>query len=145
MLMAVSCTSEWLQSELPEHRNKYCKGGHPTRATLPSEPQLQFSQHVPRGLFLVFEGLDRSGKSTQVDMLIRDLRIRAGRADVVQQFKFPGWTNSINGYNGNVPPIDRGTPTGQAINAHLTKQATLTARGVHELYSLNRWEKRSAR
>lgn len=42
---------------------------------------------TPRGAFIVFEGLDRCGKTTQVDQLAERLR-REGRQ--VRCCKFPG-------------------------------------------------------
>jgi len=42
---------------------------------------------MPRGAFIVLEGLDRSGKSTQVDRLIARLEQEGRRARVQ---KFPG-------------------------------------------------------
>lgn len=51
---------------------------------------LSHSRHpitMPRGAFIVLEGLDRSGKSTQVDRLVARLEA-SGRKARVQ--KFPG-------------------------------------------------------
>ena len=69
-----------------------------------------------RGAFVVVEGLDRAGKSTQVARLARALD-----ATVV---KFP----------------DRSTQIGQLINAYLTRQVELEDHAVHLLFSANRWE-----
>lgn len=44
-------------------------------------------QDVPRGAFIVLEGLDRSGKTTQVKLLEQRLA-QAGRR--VQVMRFPG-------------------------------------------------------
>lgn len=41
-----------------------------------------------RGQFIVLEGLDRCGKSTQVDRLVAKL-VESGRPARLQ--KFPGW------------------------------------------------------
>lgn len=46
----------------------------------------------PRGLFIVLEGLDRCGKSTQVDRLVARLNA-AGRQARLQ--KFPGKSNEL--------------------------------------------------
>lgn len=49
------------------------------------------TQETQRGLFIVLEGLDRCGKSTQVDRLVDHLN-RHGRRARTQ--KFPGqWSN----------------------------------------------------
>lgn len=70
-----------------------------------------------RGLFIVFEGLDRSGKSTQVNNLVSHLN--------AIRISFP----------------DRNLPTGRIINSYLTSQANLDDHAVHLLFSANRWER----
>lgn len=42
---------------------------------------------VQRGLFIIVEGLDRSGKSTQCDKLVTNLNAKNIKAELV---KFPG-------------------------------------------------------
>ncbi|KAL7421912.1 Thymidylate kinase [Cryptotrichosporon argae] len=74
-----------------------------------------------RGAFMVFEGLDRSGKSTQVARLAARLE-RAGQRVRVQ--KFP----------------DRTTAIGKMIDAYLQSQTELDDRAIHLLFSANRWE-----
>ncbi|KII87130.1 hypothetical protein PLICRDRAFT_42787 [Plicaturopsis crispa FD-325 SS-3] len=76
---------------------------------------------VKRGAFIVFEGLDRSGKSTQASIL-HD-RLQASNIPVVL-LKFP----------------DRTTAIGQMIDAYLCSQSELDDRAVHLLFSANRWE-----
>lgn len=71
-----------------------------------------------RGQLILIEGLDRSGKSTQAQLL----------ADKLQGslVKFP----------------DRSTPIGQVINQFLTDNTfDLSDESVHLLFSANRWEK----
>lgn len=62
-----------------------------TRPFLSSFPQTTMSTPsqppTSRGLFIVLEGLDRSGKSTQCELLIQRLQAQ-GRA--VKGWKFPG-------------------------------------------------------
>ncbi|PVH15480.1 thymidylate kinase [Candidozyma duobushaemuli] len=70
-----------------------------------------------RGTLILIEGLDRSGKSTQAEILAKKLD-----ADLV---KFP----------------DRSTPIGQIINRYLTdKTFDLPDQSAHLLFSANRWE-----
>ncbi|KAJ3821398.1 P-loop containing nucleoside triphosphate hydrolase protein [Lentinula raphanica] len=74
-----------------------------------------------RGAFIVVEGLDRSGKTTQTDHLRRRI-CEAGKE--VLCVKFP----------------DRSTPIGKMIDAYLHSQSDLDDHVVHLLFSANRWE-----
>ncbi|KAK0540479.1 Thymidylate kinase [Tilletia horrida] len=76
---------------------------------------------LARGALIVIEGLDRSGKSTQVSRLAHALGAGEGRARVV---KFP----------------ERTTTIGQMIDGYLTKKAEVDDRAIHLLFSANRWE-----
>ncbi|KAJ7602496.1 thymidylate kinase-domain-containing protein [Mycena polygramma] len=74
-----------------------------------------------RGAFIAVEGLDRSGKTTQVDAL----QTRSTDAGVtVQLFKFP----------------ERTTAIGKMIDAYLRSQSELDDHAIHLLFSANRWE-----
>ncbi|KAI1745908.1 thymidylate kinase-domain-containing protein [Xylaria scruposa] len=74
-----------------------------------------------RGAFIVFEGMDRAGKTTQAKLL--QLRcIESGRE--VKFMRFP----------------DRTTPIGQMIDAYLKGQAEIEDHVIHLLFSANRWE-----
>ncbi|CAE7387587.1 tmp1 [Symbiodinium natans] len=73
-----------------------------------------------RGLFLVFEGLDRSGKSTQSRKIASHLE----KAGPVKWMCFP----------------NRKTPIGNAIDLYLRRQLELPDEAVHRLFSANRWE-----
>lgn len=73
-----------------------------------------------RGLFLVFEGLDRSGKSTQSKKIASHLE----KAGPVKWMCFP----------------NRKTPIGNAIDLYLRRQLELSDEAVHRLFSANRWE-----
>ncbi|TDL23816.1 thymidylate kinase [Rickenella mellea] len=76
---------------------------------------------VQRGAFIVIEGLDRSGKSTQAALL----QSRLQNANVsVKLMKFP----------------DRTTPVGKMIDAYLRSQSDVDDRTIHLLFSANRWE-----
>ncbi|KJE93668.1 deoxythymidylate kinase [Capsaspora owczarzaki ATCC 30864] len=76
---------------------------------------------LARGALIVFEGCDRSGKSTQCLMLVERLKALGKR---VQHLRFP----------------DRSTPTGQKINAYLANASEMQDDKIHQLFSENRWE-----
>ncbi|KAF2269468.1 thymidylate kinase [Lojkania enalia] len=76
---------------------------------------------MPRGKLIVFEGLDRAGKSTQCQMLIDALR---GEGVEVRYMRFP----------------DRTTPIGHIINDYLLNQTDQSDHVIHLLFSANRWE-----
>ncbi|KAF2651871.1 thymidylate kinase [Lophiostoma macrostomum CBS 122681] len=76
---------------------------------------------MPRGKLIVFEGLDRAGKSTQCQLLVDALQ-KAGRK--VRFMRFP----------------DRTTPIGQMINSYLSGQTEQEDHVIHLLFSANRWE-----
>ncbi|KAI0630743.1 thymidylate kinase [Trametes polyzona] len=78
-------------------------------------------ERKPRGAFIVIEGLDRSGKSTQTALLEERLKA-AGRP--VRLIKFP----------------DRSTPIGKMIDSYLRSQSEMDDHAIHLLFSANRWE-----
>lgn len=74
---------------------------------------------MARGLLILVEGLDRTGKSTQASILLEKLKPNA------ELVKFP----------------DRTTPIGQLINSYLTDRSfQLPDQSIHLLFSANRWE-----
>lgn len=75
---------------------------------------------MSRGLFIVIEGLDRAGKSTQCRLLAEKL----AKKGPVECIRFP----------------DRTTAIGQMINAYLQSTAELSDQAIHLLFSANRWE-----
>lgn len=74
-----------------------------------------------RGAFIVIEGLDRSGKSTQVALLH-------------EQLQAAGISTKIQGFP------DRTTPIGKMIDSYLRSQSDLDDHAIHLLFSANRWE-----
>ncbi|KAL6849077.1 Thymidylate kinase [Amphichorda felina] len=74
-----------------------------------------------RGAFIVLEGLDRSGKTTQVKLLEQRF-VEAGRP--VTMMRFP----------------DRSTTIGQMIDAYLKSNVEMDDHVIHLLFSANRWE-----
>eukprot|EP00954_Amorphochlora_amoebiformis_P021882 1349283-Amorphochlora_amoeboformis.AAC.1 len=75
-----------------------------------------------RGAFILFEGIDRCGKTTQSKLLVETLKKNGVRA---QHMRFP----------------DRNTEIGQMINAYLTNAVETDDKAIHLLFSANRWEK----
>ncbi|EJD07376.1 thymidylate kinase [Fomitiporia mediterranea MF3/22] len=74
-----------------------------------------------RGAFIVIEGLDRSGKSTQAASLLSRLQ----QSNIpTKLMKFP----------------DRTTPIGKMIDAYLRSESDIDDRAIHLLFSANRWE-----
>ena len=74
-----------------------------------------------RGLLIVFEGLDKSGKSTQSKLLCEKLNAQSYPSELL---RFP----------------DRSTSIGKLINSYLCNQIELDDHAVHLLFSANRWE-----
>ncbi|KAM0143022.1 hypothetical protein ACHAO1_000856 [Botrytis cinerea] len=77
---------------------------------------------ISRGSFILIEGLDRAGKTTQVKKLC-DKLYASGRN--VKLMRFP----------------DRTTAIGQQINSYLQSSTALPDQSIHLLFSANRWEK----
>ncbi|KAK8650944.1 hypothetical protein V6N13_140564 [Hibiscus sabdariffa] len=77
-----------------------------------------------RGALVVFEGLDRSGKTSQCGRLLSFLE---GLGHSVELWRFP----------------DRTTSVGQMISSYLTNKSQLDDHTIHLLFSANWWEKRS--
>jgi len=76
---------------------------------------------VKRGALIVFEGCDRSGKTTQVKRLVETLNKTGCTTEMM---RFP----------------DRSTGIGSVINSYLTCSEELDDRAIHLLFSANRWE-----
>ncbi|GMF15626.1 unnamed protein product [Phytophthora lilii] len=74
-----------------------------------------------RGVFLLFEGVDRCGKTTQTKLLHDVLNAAAQPAALLH---FP----------------DRSTAIGQSIHAYLTSSEAMDDHAIHLLFSANRWE-----
>ncbi|PTB69289.1 hypothetical protein BBK36DRAFT_1110900 [Trichoderma citrinoviride] len=79
------------------------------------------TENKKRGAFIVLEGLDRSGKTTQVKLLEQRF-VEEGRP--VKVMRFP----------------DRTTPIGQMIDGYLKNHVDLNDHAIHLLFSANRWE-----
>jgi len=97
---------------------------------------------VQRGLFIVVEGCDRSGKSTQCENLVNRLQQAGHNTELV---KFPG-KFSAHKSDASVELIqprkttDRTTQTGKMIDSYLQQKSDLDDHAIHLLFSANRWE-----
>ena len=78
-----------------------------------------------RGAFILFEGIDRCGKSTQVSLLTEQL---AAASVASENIRFPDRTSTI----------------GQMINSYLASTTDMDDRTIHLLFSANRWEASSS-
>lgn len=74
-----------------------------------------------RGLLIAFEGLDRTGKSTQCKLLSEFFTSLGELSEVI---KFP----------------QRDTDFGQSIDSFLKKQKKYDDKMIHLLFTINRWE-----
>lgn len=78
---------------------------------------------IKRGAFIVVEGVDKSGKSTQCCKILETLKSKMIPSELMT---FP----------------DRTTKTGQLIHEYVTdKDCKLNDQTIHLLFSANRWEK----
>jgi len=75
-----------------------------------------------RGLFIVLEGCDRAGKTTQCNLLLSYFQSLSQPCELI---KFP----------------DRTTTLGKMINNYLQGTQDLSDQAIHLLFSANRWEK----
>lgn len=74
-----------------------------------------------RGAFIVLEGCDKSGKSTQCSLLVQRLKESGVEA---QLMKFP----------------DRTTTIGKMIDGYLQQSCQIEDHAIHLLFAANRWE-----
>ncbi|KAE9364656.1 hypothetical protein N431DRAFT_354613 [Stipitochalara longipes BDJ] len=75
-----------------------------------------------RGAFIVIEGLDRAGKTTQAKRLCDKLYSQGHN---IKTLRFP----------------DRTSPIGKMIDSYLQSQTEMDDHVIHLLFSANRWEK----
>jgi len=73
-----------------------------------------------RGAFILFEGVDRCGKTTQASLLKEHLQ----KTQTVEQIRFP----------------ERFSAIGQLIDSYLQSSSNLNDQSIHLLFSANRWE-----
>jgi dTMP kinase len=77
--------------------------------------------HRPRGAFILLEGIDRCGKTTQSKRLLQRF-IAAGISATIMNFP------------------DRTTTTGHIIDQYLQSKQEIDDHAIHLLFSANRWE-----
>ena len=77
-------------------------------------------KEASRGAFILFEGMDRCGKSTQASLLGNFLSISM----ISELIRFP----------------DRTSCVGQLINSYLASTTNMNDQAIHLLFSANRWE-----
>jgi dTMP kinase len=97
---------------------------------------------VSRGAFIVIEGLDRSGKTIQVERLEAQLS-ESGKKVKVLRFPgnpFPDTCFPLTPSMLMPSKLDRTTPIGQMINSYLQGKTDLEDHVIHLLFSANRWE-----
>ncbi len=83
------------------------------------------STKMNRGAFILFEGIDRCGKTTQVSLLQSKLEAK-GKSEMI---RFPNRSSTI----------------GQLINTYLTSSSNeMNDNTIHLLFSANRWEQSEA-
>ncbi len=73
-----------------------------------------------RGAFILFEGVDRCGKTTQVGLL----KDHFAKSRETEQIRFP----------------ERKSAVGQLIDSYLQSNSNLNDQSIHLLFSANRWE-----
>jgi dTMP kinase len=78
--------------------------------------------NIPRGAFIVLEGVDRCGKTTQCGLLLKHLTSTLALSATAMRFP------------------DRTTTVGTLINGYLQSSQNLEDRAIHLLFSANRWE-----
>ena len=77
-------------------------------------------------MLIVFEGCDRSGKTTQCQRLVKELNAADQKGGIASKFmRFP----------------DRDTKIGRVIDQYLRGEQNLDDHVIHLLFSTNRWEK----
>ena len=83
---------------------------------------------MKRGALIIFEGCDRSGKTTQCQRLVKYLSENLpmiGDFSAAKMMRFP----------------DRETEIGKTISGYLKQEQHLDDHVVHLLFSANRWER----
>ena len=102
-----------------------------------------------RGAFILLEGLDRSGKSTQCALLAQHLNAQQHAVTGEGAGPDSGAPHGDHDAEDDGPSCvllrfpDRTTAVGGMIDAYLKKATELDDHAVHLLFAANRWEARS--
>ena len=83
-----------------------------------------------RGYFIVIEGGDRAGKSTQAKALSEYMQ---NKGHLVEMMKYPGILLAFNSERVN-------SLTGPLIQNYLSCKNQLSDEAIHLIFSANRWE-----
>lgn len=78
------------------------------------------SMKIGRGAFILFEGIDRCGKTTQSALISKHCNLKSPS----ELIRFP----------------DRKSSIGQLIDSYLQSTSNLNDQAIHLLFSANRWE-----
>jgi dTMP kinase len=89
-----------------------------------------------RGIFVVVEGLDKAGKSSQCEKLAQNAESLGFK---VLALRFPGKRKSAAKAPSDTP-ADRTTAIGKTIDAYLKGDQDVEDHAIHLLFSTNRWE-----
>lgn len=91
-----------------------------------------------RGAFIVFEGIDRCGKSTQATMLADALK-ETGIETV--HMRFPGNFSIVLLFWRNFCLfLDNSTSIGKILRSYLENRAEMEDHATHLMFAANRWE-----
>eukprot|EP00882_Tetradesmus_deserticola_P016120 GHRQ01017196.1.p1 GENE.GHRQ01017196.1~~GHRQ01017196.1.p1 ORF type:complete len:140 (+),score=18.78 GHRQ01017196.1:209-628(+) len=121
MLNSSSSRLCWSRASTSFRRSRDLAAGRPTAFSSAMQ-----QQQGSRGAFILFEGVDRCGKSTQTSLLTKALQ---DKGVAVESWNFPDRKNTV---------------TGPAIHEYLTGKEDHNDQTIHLLFSANRWEKRQA-
>lgn len=91
-----------------------------TSFALSSIANMSESLKIGRGAFVLFEGIDRCGKSTQSELISKYCQSKYP----TELIRFP----------------DRKSSIGQLIDSYLQSTSNLNDQAIHLLFSANRWE-----
>ena len=121
LLQTQSCTlSPISRVGIIKQATSVCRSVHSSQRLHTSSIASNMAAMTKRGAFILFEGIDRCGKSTQCSKLAEYLATRC----TAEKINFPDRTSSI----------------GQMINSYLTSATNLNDQTIHLLFSANRWE-----
>eukprot|EP00882_Tetradesmus_deserticola_P016282 GHRQ01017380.1.p1 GENE.GHRQ01017380.1~~GHRQ01017380.1.p1 ORF type:complete len:252 (+),score=51.22 GHRQ01017380.1:209-964(+) len=121
MLNSSSSRLCWSRASTSFRRSRDLAAGRPTAFSSAMQ-----QQQGSRGAFILFEGVDRCGKSTQTSLLTKALQ---DKGVAVESWNFPDRKNTV---------------TGPAIHEYLTGKEDHNDQTIHLLFSANRWEKSNA-
>ena len=87
-------------------------------------------------MFIVLEGCDRAGKSTQCQLLVDFLNSHSIPAKL---YRFPS-TSQLSTFLLVLCIQDRATDIGKTIGSYLSAHKQVEDHAIHLMFSANRWE-----